>query len=85
MILGKSLKVDTWVEIRGERAIRGKKKEIKWMEADEGKMQRAMPKGTTLEVTWEEILLPWPGKGMILWGVFAELTRLQGLGLTKKF
>ena len=84
-ILGKTLKIDTWIEIRGEKAIRGKKKKMRWMEADEGKMQKAMPKGTTLTVTWEEVLLPWPGKGMIVWGVFAQLTRLQGLGLTKQF
>ena len=84
-ILGKTLKIDTWVEVRGEKAIRGKKKKIRWMESEHGRMQKAAPKGTTLTVTWEETLLPWPGRGMIVWGVYAQLTRLQGLGLTKQF
>ena len=84
-ILGKVLKVDTWLEIRGEKAVRDKKKDMRWMETEDGRMQRAMPKGTKLEVEWDELIFPSPGRGIIIWGVFAQLIKLQGLGLTKEF
>ena len=84
-ILGETLEIDGWFELRGQRASRIKKKRIKFIEEKEGKLQKNLPKGTELRVTWEELLLPWPGKGIIWWGAFAQLKQIRGYGKNKEF
>ena len=84
-ILGDRLYVDGWFYFSGEKASRKVKTDMIFHPKNEDKLLREVPKGTRLKVEWQGLLLPAPTKGVTIWGAFAVLENLEGLGDDKDF
>ena len=79
-ILGEGLEVEGWFRFMGEKAKRRKKKNILFIAKQKGKMMERVPKGTTIEVEWGEMVIPAPCAGVTLWAAFATMTKLSAFG-----
>ena len=81
-ILGDSLMVDGWFRFLGDKACRKQKRFIFFRAKNEEKLLKGVPEGTTVTIEWDEFLIPAPCRGVTLWGAYAVLEKMSGLGKT---
>ena len=79
-ILGEGLEIDGWFRFMGQKAKRKKKKNVLFIARQKGKMMEKVPKGTKIEVEWDEMVIPAPCAGVTLWAAYATMTKLSAFG-----
>ena len=77
-LLGSKLEVDGWFRANGLRASRRRKPCLEFIEKSKGAWEKHLPNKTSVNLWFDEFLIPSPCPGIILWGAYMEMLEWKG-------
>ena len=76
-VLGEELEVSGWFRAMGERASRNRRRELEFRPKPEKIISKHLPEKTSINIEWEEFLIPAPCTGVTWWGAYMEVLKWE--------